>query len=268
MKSNSLMSKTELSFLVIQAILFTTFLILDITDLGNPLSTYIKFCIIILCFCYALFQGKGADKSIIFVVKAALLFTAVSDLLLLILDHYSLGVGTFIIVQQLYGIRLAITGYQGTKEGEDKAARRSSYIKKIAIILFFQLLMTVSVCVFFLLINVSVELLLIISVFYFISIVTNAIRAIYQAIKCHIEIRNILFAIGMGLFLLCDINVGIFNMSTFIQMPDKVYQMLYQCASVLMWTFYAPSQVLIVLSITKNSDSDTAQFTKKPIKFM
>jgi hypothetical protein len=55
----------------------------------------------------------------------------------------------------------------------------------------------------------------------------------------------------MVLFLLCDINVGIFNLSGFIALPERIYQMMYSVSSILMWTFYAPSQVLIALS-TKN----------------
>jgi hypothetical protein len=52
----------------------------------------------------------------------------------------------------------------------------------------------------------------------------------------------------MVLFLLCDINVGLFNLSDFIT-PSPAYNIIYSISSILMWTFYAPSQVLIALSV-------------------
>jgi len=68
----------------------------------------------------------------------------------------------------------------------------------------------------------------------------------------HGKSRDIrLFAWGMVLFLLCDINVGIFNLSGFINV-GPVYEVLYGISSISMWLFYAPSQVLIVLSGDSN----------------
>jgi hypothetical protein len=57
-----------------------------------------------------------------------------------------------------------------------------------------------------------------------------------------------IFAAGLVLFLLCDINVGLFNLSGFVSVTGRVVEILYSLSSILMWTFYAPSQVLIAIS--------------------
>ena len=99
-------------FIVLQMILYVAFLTVDLTSDNAILSSYFKFTIIILCFCYALFSKNSTDKSILFCMKAALLFTLISDLFILILDYYLYGVLTFILVQQLYGIRLSMERQQ------------------------------------------------------------------------------------------------------------------------------------------------------------
>jgi hypothetical protein len=92
------------------------------------------------------------------------------------------------------------------------------------------------------------DLLLFISIFYFICILSNVITASYLAFRDIKTKATMLYAIGMILFLLCDINVGLFNLSGFISMPRELYSVIYSLSSILMWAFYAPAQVLIVLS--------------------
>jgi hypothetical protein len=268
----------ELLFVLIQMILYAIFLILDITGKNLLLSRNIKFSVILLCFCFALFQRKGADRSIL-CVKAGLFFTLISDLFLLMLDYYLYGVLTFIIVQQLYGIRIILAdaeeGSQLTpfnklyhtkmlrrkmiqrKASSDKkdlsVARHGDFLLyKISIRIMFQFIMAALLCFVLWLAGVYTDLLLIISVFYFICIVTNTITAVRAAKRWTDNKGLLLFALGMCLFLLCDINVGIFNMSGFIILSERAGKILYNISSILMWTFYAPSQVLISLSIKHN----------------
>ena len=59
----------------------------------------------------------------------------------------------------------------------------------------------------------------------------------------------IVFLIGLILFLLCDINVLLFNLSSYINVSSQMYAVLQIASTVLMWAFYLPSQVLIVLSV-------------------
>ena len=58
----------------------------------------------------------------------------------------------------------------------------------------------------------------------------------------------VMFLIGLVLFLLCDINVMIYNMDGFVNVSSSFYHMLKSSSVILMWAFYLPSQVLIVLS--------------------
>ena len=51
-----------------------------------------------------------------------------------------------------------------------------------------------------------------------------------------------LFALGLTLFVGCDVCVGIFNL------PGLLPDALYQFSRIGMWLFYLPSQVLIALS--------------------
>lgn len=96
--------------------------------------------------------------------------------------------------------------------------------------------------------NVNTDALLTVSVFYFISICTNVVRSIKLSLHYSNKRGIRCFAVGFLLFLLCDINVGLFNLSGFLSV-GPVYDIIYGISSILMWTFYAPSQVLIALSV-------------------
>ena len=260
---------SDWSFLLVQITLYLTFLTLDITGGNVRLSVGIKYTIIILCFCYALF-AKGVYKGIlflnsmirnadIFLLQAGLFFTLISDLFILILDYYIYGILTFILVQQLYGLRLMLLVSKGRK-ADSRNCEGSK--ERIASLYRNRLLHHILIaCLIYLILHqsgVELEALLVVSVFYFITILSNTITAIRLATRDRKDRSNLLYAVGMLLFLLCDINVGLFNLTGFIVMPDDVYSVIYSFSSILMWTFYAPSQVLIAMSIhfVKRSDGE------------
>lgn len=255
-------------FILVQAVLYLVFLRLDLTGDNISLSSKIKFTMIILCFCYALLFVKSPSKSFFhdkeegyykrahtssILFKGALFFTVISDLFLLILNFNFLGVLTFIIVQQLYGLYLDIIGEQ------EKEKRATYQIYNFLIRISIQVFLSLSI-IFILHQNGMVsDKILTITIFYFLSIITNVIRAVREACRGNLHPNknksNILFAIGMLLFLLCDINVGLFNLADFISVSKDKYELLYSVSSILMWTFYAPSQVLITLSGKRNQHS-------------
>lgn len=249
-------NKTNL-FIVVQSVLYGLFLYIDMIGSQRVPSNGIKFTIIVLCFCYVLFYQKSSNESILFYLRLALLFTVVSDLLILLLDYYYYGVISFIIVQQIYGIKL---DYE--IEGVDVKGKK--LFRNIGLLrLFLQGLFTALICLLLSTQGIILDKLLIVTVFYFLSIVTNVIRSVGLALKDLTIKNNLLFAIGMLLFLLCDINVGIFNMTSYLSLSREVYQLMYSLSSILMWAFYAPSQVLITLSVR-----NLAKSTKKTQKFM
>ena len=229
--------RTIFLFILFQTILYVIFLFLDFTGHNYALSADIKFSVIILCFCYVFFLGRNTDRGIILCMKAALFFTLVSDLFILMLDYYIPGVITFIVVQQLYGLRLLL--------------EKHSSGRRLALRFALQLTVAVTVCLLLWLAEVEIDSLLFISVLYFICILTNTINAVRLALHNRGDRSRVLFAVGMVLFLLCDINVGIFNMSGFIALPENLYHRLYSLSSILMWTFYAPAQVILALSANR-----------------
>lgn len=242
MKHNKAGLYADILFVLIQLTLYAAFLYLDLTDANSMLSRNIKYCVILLCFCYALVQKNSADRSIIFCIKAALLFTLISDLFLLLLDYSTYGVLTFIVVQQLYGVRL--------KLAECNVQVGRLLFRKLSFRFLFQLTAALCIIIVLALANIALNGLLTASVFYFICIASNAVSAVKTAIASPGAKGSLLFAAGMVLFLLCDINVGLFNLSGFISMPEGLFHFADSVSAILMWTFYAPSQVLITLSIS------------------
>ncbi|MFT4143105.1 MAG: lysoplasmalogenase family protein [Mobilitalea sp.] len=169
--------------------------------------------------------------------KLALLFTVISDLFLLVLDIQLIGVITFILVQIFYGLRISIL-------------KNQDLVKDFTMRIIFQTSITLLIVFILKQLDVLINSLLIVTIFYFIYILTNTILIIITAAakpkSNRLSIR--LFTIGMVLFLLCDINVGLFNMTAFVTMPENISSLLYSFSAVLMWTFYAPSQVLLAYS--------------------
>lgn len=142
-------------------------------------------------------------------VFPALLFTAAADWFLLIRKtHLIWGLILFLAVQSLYLIRL----------------RRAGAAPHFRLRSMLALLLGGAVFVFRL-----ASPLNLLTALYFSQLLSNAILA-WQAKKW-------LFGAGLTLFACCDICVGMYNLNLF-----------HSFASVGMWLFYLPSQVLIVLS--------------------
>lgn len=102
----------------------------------------------------------------------------------------------------------------------------------------------------------KIDALSIISVFYFANLVLNVIFAFIQFKK------SILFPIGLFLFMICDIIIGLRSaIGVYLNVPQSSF--LYQIAFSSFdwaWLFYLPAQVLIVLSLySKKYRQDKSQ---------
>ena len=191
-------------FLALECLLYVTFLVLDLTGRGGQ-TIGLKYAGILLCLLYSLFLTlRGGDRLVLF----ALLFTAGADWFLLRNVRLILGLCLFLVVQTLYLLRLRRMG------SESRVGLRC--ILALAMGLAVTALDMLSV------LNLLVAL-------YFSQLLSNTILAWIA--------RKRVFAIGLTLFVCCDICVGLFNLG-----------ILYPVALVGMWLFYLPSQVLIVLS--------------------
>lgn len=233
-----------ISFILIEAILYLCFLYIDIFKSEYyKISAIIKFAGIVGCFCYTLLFLKKKDNPLSTqLVRGALFFTVISDIFLLFTNESEKGLFTFCIVQGIYRYFLWIISKQHSKKENS---------------LFFLFLPNTIIGIFVLFVmyflSIDINLLLIITVFYFVSIVINVIVAIKAAISI-MESYLVIYALGMLLFLFCDINVGIFNLADFIVLDSRIFDQIYKFSTVGMWLFYLPAQVLLAISLSFNRE--------------
>lgn len=215
-----------LAFIAVEAVIYVIFNVFAAMGLPDPI--YLKYAGVLLCLvvltAFLFMSGRGRDNVIMF---AALLFTAVSDLFILVLGkYYEIGLVTFIIVQSLYLYRLY-----------------SDRLKKIFITLSVRLAVMAAVIITFAAIGM-LDLLVAECAIYITMLLANTVDGF---IICRNGAKNVLFAIGLALFLCCDICVGLHNFSTVLGIALPIW--LIQFVSIAMWAFYLPSQVLITLSV-------------------
>ncbi|MDE7301142.1 MAG: hypothetical protein K2N47_03135, partial [Clostridia bacterium] len=205
-------------------ILYTVFTALDFTQPYDPV--FVKYACVVLCFavaCVSAILSRGKKDAIF--LALALGFTVISDLFIFVInDFYEVGLATFIVAQSLYFCRLYI-------------GRKRWYIS-----------LSVRVAVAAVAVGVALAKLggglLIAEVgIYITMLVANLVDAL---ILCRRGWRFILFAIGLFLFVCCDICVGLFNFGKVLNV--QIPLALYNFAKYGMWAFYVPSQVCIVLS--------------------
>lgn len=192
-------------FLAVEGLIYCGFLALDLVGRGGQTIT-LKYTGILLCLLYALLCAlRGGDR----LVFPALLLTAGADWFLLVRGEYlTVGLILFLAVQTLYLLRLRRLG-----------AGSHFFLRAVSALL-------LGAAVFLLRMASTLNLL---AALYFSQLLSNTILAW--------ERRGHLFAIGLSLFVCCDICVGLFNLG-----------LLLPFAQVGMWLFYLPSQVLIVCS--------------------
>jgi len=200
-------------FIIIEALLYAAFLTQDIAgiNLGGSVLKYIS---ILLCLVFAAVCAfRGGDKF----VFPALILTALADLFLLVLNrHFIVGVLIFLGAQTVYLIRLRFT------------------FSKRFTLLRIALPVLIAVLMFALKMGTVLNLL---AGLYFSQLVVNALQAWTAKGR-----RWRVFAIGLTLFIGCDLCVAIFNTQALFPAA------LVSFAEVGMWLFYLPSQVLIALS--------------------
>lgn len=215
-----------LFFLIAETIIYVLFMARDIA--GTQGTTAIKYAGILLCLAMAAAQTAFAGHDGL-LIAAALLFTAVSDIFILVLnDYYEIGLCTFIAVQTAYYARIYLTN---GKNPLPSLAVRAGLAAAVMVALAA---------------TASLEPLTALVAVYFTGLLVNAVES---AFLIKLSKRYILFALGLLLFIGCDICVGIYNFGPVlgISLPPA----LLNFAAVAMWGFYLPSQVLIVLSANK-----------------
>lgn len=214
------------AFVVVQTVIYIVYNVLSATKPDDPIE--IKYAGILICLAVSaamIFFNRDVDSII---ATAAMVFTAISDLFILVLDaHFKIGLATFIVAHSLYLYRL----YHGR-------------VKKIWITLAVRAVVAAvligGVCGVF-----GADLLIIEAGIYIVLLVGNCVETL---IMCNRGLKNILFAIGLLLFLGCDISVGFKHGSMVgVNLAPKIYDFVVY----MIWVFYLPSQVLITCALLK-----------------
>lgn len=211
-------------FFIIEGFIYICFLGLDITRQGYALSGILKFVGIFLCACLVF-----SEKNPVSIWKQKLfqwsyIFLVISDIFLLFTSYYALGLITFIAVQMIYFYYLL--------EGNRNKLIQQSIWR-------FFLFLGIAYLIYFLHIEIDITLLL--AIFYFIQFMSNVLLSIKNCKK-----KYVCFLLGIILFFLCDINVGIYQAGLYV--TNKWVESIAILSQVLMWVFYLPGQVLIAYS--------------------
>lgn len=221
--------------LVIILVLYFVFLWMDIFKLEVFISSdTIKFLSMIFVFILSFMAGKDTLFSRdIFLLQIGLLITLLADVFLLLLNsHYILGIGLFCLVQIIYSIRY-------------KPKNAKKITANFALVFILLLLTYICIDKFIL----EIDFLIIIALYYAICLLSSTSKAIqlYKN-KSYPSLNGKIIALGMVLFLLCDINVALYNIVGSIPTPSNMIVQLKNISFVSMWLFYLPSQVLLSLS--------------------
>lgn len=211
-------------FIGIETILYVGFLWIDLFAKNRAdISIYLKYTGILLCFLYTISLKEEKEKKDVMLLQLILLFTLLADTFLLLVGNYSVGTSVFIIAQLLHWYRL--------RNGKPQ---KNHWILLIGVVLLAGLYMA----------GVTLDYVLVVAVIYFLCMLRNAGYAVLHR-------ENRLYSIGLVLFLCCDINVGLFNLASYVAVPESFMFYVDHVVSVAMWFFYLPSQVLIALSVKK-----------------
>lgn len=223
--------RTNKIILFFIGILYISFLYLDIFNKEMFLSSNsLKFIAMIFVFIISiLIKDNPLSYKDLHLLQIGLFITLIADFFLLVLDkYYILGIFLFSIVQILYSFRYEFRNLRFT-------------IRNFIIIF-------LGLSILHMILNkfvVKIDFMWTMGLFYGLCLLTSVRRA-FKAYKYknYPEPNRKMILIGMILFLLCDINVGLYNILGYINKTNT----LYSISSISMWLFYLPSQVLLALS--------------------
>ena len=211
------------AFIAIEVGIFVAFNIIVAVQPGDPV--YLKYTGVLICLAAAASLIYFYKKDAV-ILTCALVFTAISDYFILVIDaYYEIGVTTFFIAQLLYLYRLY-----------------GDRLSCIYITLIVRAVLTAAVLII-LAAFASLNYLLVIVTLYFVTLCVNCADAF---VLCRGGLKNVLFAAGLLLFVCCDICVGLHNFGSTlgITLPRGVLTFVQYA----IWIFYLPSQVLIICS--------------------
>jgi len=212
-------------------------------SLGSPYSIYLKYTIIIISFLITLLIGNnGYNRRDTILLQLSKLLTVIADYYLLIQDNFSLGIFFFCIVQITYILRHSFM--------EKKRYRN---------LIFLCTSIASSVFIFF---RIKLEPLdnnlVLLALIYAALLVTSVYIGFSTLTRSRYSKKSsYLIGIGMFLFFLCDINVGLNALIGETTLNNILTPKIKFLIGYLIWLFYAPSQVLLACSGFKSKGSQT-----------
>ncbi len=226
--------------LLILAICFLCiiFLTIDVYRIDFVLSSsIIKFISILFCLLISIISNPLYKQSRdIFLLQLGLIFTVMADYIFLIQGQYfSLAITFFSISQIIYILRYL----------EDNSFER-----------------IINLGIVYLVINISymtlgrvyeIEYPIFIGLFYAICLILSVYGALERYRANRYEYTNRLILLGMLLFLLCDINVGLNYILGEIRQGGPNLNLIQSISSISIWAYYLPSQILLSLSGSNNT---------------
>lgn len=237
--------KILFSFLAVETICYIIFICMD---LFNYNSNDVKFLSILICLITVFYFARKTNNRIIII---PFMFTVLADVHLLILDdYYVFGTILFCIVQLCYAARIMFK-YNSENDSvgnfiNSLKVRESDLFNIITVVI---RILIYSIVMISLYINNQINALTVFALLSYTLLFTNVLFSLISVKK----IKNgFLFFIGLLLFLLCDTCVGIKNIDMFYNFPSDILK----SASILIWIFYLPSQVLLALSFIINTENN------------
>lgn len=208
----------SLTFLSI--FLYLLFLTLDFISTFN--TSFIKYLFLLSCLAYTFFSRTLAQDYWDWqLLMYGLMCTACADIFLLFTSFFSIGIGFFCATQLFYLKRLLTSSH-------------------------FQYLLTIWIVFCFLSLSFfsfyPVTITEILAICYALLLLSGTVATFIT----HAPVHKHILQLAMCLFILCDLNVALFN-----SLPRT--SSLYHFTSIAMWFFYAPSQFLLSRSFLKKS---------------
>ena len=224
-------------FICTQFVLYVTYLVIDIhPGLAFVDSKAIKFSCIVLCFLHGAALSKLNQETSGAPLLGALFFTALADVFLVFTSIYLVGVLLFCVVQVFY------YEYLKGKEEVFHYIAGNFMITSVLTMGFVILILPYTGLGDF---NLAVIFW---CIYYMIELLRNLVTALRccNCVKTGEHKTHLIFTTALFMLLLCDIQVGLYNIigsSIFIK---EELEFLYQFSQRGMWIVYVPAQLLIV----------------------
>jgi hypothetical protein len=231
-------------FIFIAAIVFITLevALFPLIHLGRGgVDVSACYLAIVLVALFALLTLPDATDKRLHLIRLGIAFTLVADYFLVLADDSELeGVLAFIVVQIFYAVYLFVREERRRVKNISLAVRGA--------------LMLGLVVVAFIVLGEDTDPLAIASVIYYGNLVISCVFAFL------LGRRERIFAIGLLLFAMCDIWIGLEVLFS-SYLDSNLMNFVYNANYNLPWVFYQPSQVMIGLSLIDKAKSDFASHT-------